>query len=150
MVVREPKARAEDLGRHRRGRRLAVRGRDDGDSGRQAGGQPVDRAGVELREELARHRHPRAAPEQPRECGDGARSGYLGGETHRPRVRDNAGYLDRVNRAVADPSGGGDVPEPAYFAAGMTCICGPCALPRTDTNERNQVEDAAVPSEIWR
>jgi hypothetical protein len=30
-------------------------------------------------------------PEQPGEAGDGARGGYLGGETHRSRVRDRRG-----------------------------------------------------------
>ena len=55
-VVREPEARREDLGRHRRRRRLAVRRRDERRSRRKPRGQPVDRARVELPEQLARHR----------------------------------------------------------------------------------------------
>ena len=91
MVVGQAKPGAEDLGRHRRRRGLAVRRRDDGDSGRQASGEPVDCTWVELREQLARHRHPGAPPEQPREGGNAACSGYLGGETHGSSVCDDRG-----------------------------------------------------------
>ena len=91
VVVRQPEARAQDLGGHRGGRRLAVRRRDDRGSGRQAGRQAVDRARVELREELARHGHPRAGADEARERGDTARGTNLDGQTHPARVRDIRG-----------------------------------------------------------
>ena len=55
-VVGEPQARVEDLRRHRGGRRLPVRRRDRDRAGGKARGEPVDRAGVDGREQLSRDR----------------------------------------------------------------------------------------------
>ncbi len=79
-VVREPEARAQDLGRHRRGGRLPVRRRHDRGAGGQPGGEAVDRSGVELREQLAGHGRAAAGARQPRESRDGARRDDLRGE----------------------------------------------------------------------
>jgi len=131
VVVREPEAWAEDLGRHRRGRRLAVRRRDDRGPGRQAGRQAVDRARVELREELARDGHAGTRADEARQRGDTPRGPNLDGQTHRPRVRDERGYLVRVNRrhrAGPDPYGGGFTPGSGLPSPCFTCFfCGPCA-----------------------
>ena len=89
-VVREPVPRTQDLGRHRRCRRLAVRGRDDCGSRRQSRGQAVDRVAVELGEELARNRRAAAGSEASRERGDAPRGRDLerewGTGAHRARV----------------------------------------------------------------
>ena len=66
-VVREPVPRAQDLGRHRSRRGLAVRGGDDRGSRRESRGQTVDRAAVELGEELARDRRAAAGPDPARQ-----------------------------------------------------------------------------------
>ena len=63
-VVREPKSGPQGLGGHRRGRRLAVRRGDESGALRQPGGQAVDRAGVELPEQLAGDGRPAAAARQ--------------------------------------------------------------------------------------
>src|SRR2546429_210137 len=56
--------------------------------GGQPSREPVDRPWIELRQELARDRHPCACPDEPREGGDTARGGCLGGEEHVPeRIR---------------------------------------------------------------
>ena len=92
VVVREPKARPEDLGRHRRGRRLAVRRRDRRPT--PAGSRAASRSiapGSSFESSLPGTVIPAPAPEQPRERGDAARSGYLGGETHRSSVCDDGG-----------------------------------------------------------
>jgi hypothetical protein len=46
----------EDAGHHRRGRRLAVGGRDDGAAALQAGTQARDGVGLQAHEQLARQR----------------------------------------------------------------------------------------------
>ncbi len=79
-VVREPEPAAQDLGRHRSGGRLAVRGGDERAPGGQPRGQPVDRAGIELRQELARHGRAAARTGEARQCSDAACRGDLGGQ----------------------------------------------------------------------
>ena len=66
-VMREPGAGAQDLGRHRRRRRLPVRGRDEGYSERQRGGESADSCRIQRGEELPRQRRPAAAPGQSRQ-----------------------------------------------------------------------------------
>ena len=66
-VVREPVPRTEDLRRHRSRGRLAVRGRHDCGTRREARGQAVDRVTVELGEELARDRRPAPGAETSRQ-----------------------------------------------------------------------------------
>jgi hypothetical protein len=62
-VVGEPLPRPQDLGRHRGSRRLAVRGRDRRRSPRQPCREPVDRVGIEPRDELPRDRRSTAGAE---------------------------------------------------------------------------------------
>ena len=78
----EPEARPQDLGGHRGRRRLPVRRRDDGRARRQARCEQVDRAGVELREQLARDGHARARADEAREGGDAAGGMDLQSKTH--------------------------------------------------------------------
>ena len=61
-VVGDPHARPQDLREHRRRRRLAVRRRDEHGAVRQLPGEPVDRARIELPEQLPRQRRAAAAP----------------------------------------------------------------------------------------
>ena len=82
-VVGEPVARAEDLRGHRRGRRLAVRRRDQHGALRQPRGEPVDRARIELPEELSGHRRAAAAACDPGEGADRAGGGGLRRERDR-------------------------------------------------------------------
>ena len=63
-VPGESSAAADDLRHHRRGRRLAVRRRDDGRSLRQPRRQRVDRARIELPEQLAGNRRAAAGAGQ--------------------------------------------------------------------------------------
>jgi len=91
VVVRQPKPRPKDLGRHRRGRGLPVRRRDHSCAGGQPGRQAVDRAGVELRQELPRHRHAGARADEARQRGDTARGTNLDGQTHAASVCDERG-----------------------------------------------------------
>jgi len=65
-VVGQRDPRAQDLGRHRRGGRLAVRRRDEHRPGREARREHVDGAGIELPQELSRDGRPAAATKQPR------------------------------------------------------------------------------------
>ena len=95
-IVGEAEARTQDLGGHGRGCRLPVRGGDGGRSGGEAGSEPVDRPGIELRQELARDGHPRAGPDEPREGGHAARGGCLGGEEHVPERMRTVRSLVRV------------------------------------------------------
>ena len=93
-VVGEPVPRAEDLGRHRRGRRLAVRGGDDRAPRREPGGEAVDRAGVErARGACPGIVVPPPAADASRERGDAARGGDL-----EPRVGDGARIRASVRR----------------------------------------------------
>ena len=80
-VVREPVPRAQDLGRHRGGRRLAVRGGDDRGPRRQPRGETVDRVAVELGEELARDRRAAAGPEPARQSAPTPRAAAISSES---------------------------------------------------------------------
>ena len=79
-VPGEPVARLEDLGSHRRRRRLAVRRRDDGGAVAKPCRERVDRAGIELPEQLARQRRAAARAGDPGELGGRARGQGLDGE----------------------------------------------------------------------
>ena len=82
------KARAEDLGRHRRRRRLPVRRGDERGARGQPRGEPVDRARVELPEQLPGHRRPAAAAGQARQAGRRARGEDLGCERNAHALRE--------------------------------------------------------------
>ena len=79
-VPGEPAARLEDLGGHRGRRGLAVRRRDDGGAVAKPCRERVDRAGIELPEELARQRRAAARAGDPGELGGRARGQGLDGE----------------------------------------------------------------------
>ena len=71
-VPGEPVLRLEDLGGHGGGRRLAVGGGDDRSAARQPGCERVDRARIELPEQLARQRRAAARACEARELPGGA------------------------------------------------------------------------------
>src|SRR5439155_25783523 len=81
-VVREPHPGPKDLGGHRRGRRLAVRRRDQCCALRQPGGEAVDRGRVELPEELPRDCGAAPAAGEAREASSGPRGENLSGKRH--------------------------------------------------------------------
>jgi hypothetical protein len=65
VVVRQLRAGAKDARSHRRCRGLAVRGREEGGAKRQARGEPIDCAWVELPEQLPRDRRAAAGACEP-------------------------------------------------------------------------------------
>ena len=77
--MREPDRGREDLGGHRRGRRLAVRRRDRAPTRREPRAEPVDRPWIELPEQLSRHRRPAAGPAR-RESPAAARASRISAE----------------------------------------------------------------------
>jgi hypothetical protein len=102
VVVGEARAWPQDLGRHRRRRRLPVRRRHERRALRQSRGEPVDRARIDLPQELAGQRRAAAAAREPRQ-----RAGRPGGrDLQRERHRDAHG---------AEPSGAS--PFRGIFAA---------------------------------
>ena len=114
--------------RHRGGRRLAVRRRDERRALRQPRGEPVDRAGIELPEQLAGQRRAAAAPREPREAAAararGSRLERRAGRARRPRYRADPGVTrSRELSRGAHPGGGcsGALAKPRFrpdFAAG--------------------------------
>ncbi len=82
-VVGEAVPRAEDLRGHRRGRRLAVRGRDQRRAAREARGEPVDRPRIELPEQLPRHGRAATGAGEAGKASRRPRDGDLGGERDR-------------------------------------------------------------------
>ena len=101
-VVREPVPRPQDLRRHRRGGRLPVRRREDGRTLREPRGETVDRARIELGQELSRHRRPAARAGEARQAGHRAGGGDLGGEGH-GQAHGRRAYVSRGETASADP-----------------------------------------------
>ena len=92
-VVSEAQAGGEDLGSHRRARRLPVRRRDQRRAKRKALRKPVERIGIERRQQLARHGRASARPGEPRET------------RSRPRNRDPGRQRDvESHRASVPPS----------------------------------------------
>ena len=76
-VVHDPNGRTQDLGDHRSGRRLAVRGGDQGGPSRQPPPQGVDRTGVEFPEQLPGERRATAPSRQARQrSSDAERGGF--------------------------------------------------------------------------
>ena len=87
-VVDQPRAGAlEDAGHHRRGRRLAVGGRDHGAAALQAGAQARDGVGLQAHEQLARQRRAAAAGPARQRAG-GARGRDLDVEGRHARQQD--------------------------------------------------------------
>ena len=82
-VVGKPESRREDRLRHRRGRRLAIRGGDQRRTERKPLPEPVDRTGIELPEQLSGQGGAAAAPCEPREAADGTGRGGLDRERDR-------------------------------------------------------------------
>ena len=76
-VVGDPSAQLQDLGRHRGGRRLAVRRRDERRAVFEPRGEPVDRARIELPEELSGQRRAATAAGHARERACRAEHGRL-------------------------------------------------------------------------
>jgi hypothetical protein len=87
VVPGEPVAGSEDAREHGARRRLPVRGRDEGDAGRQAGRQRVDGAGIDLPEQLSGQRRAAAAPDGAREASDQAGGGRFRREAYSHAVR---------------------------------------------------------------
>jgi hypothetical protein len=77
------------------------RGRDDRDAGGQPGGERVDRAGIDLPEQLSGQRRAAAAPDGAREAADQAGSGRFGREANSHAFR---AYPEPQN----DPEGGAE------------------------------------------
>src|SRR6266545_3950420 len=92
VVVRKPHTAAQDLGRHCRGRRLAVGRGDQRRPERQPRREPVDGPGVQLPEQLAGERRPAAGSGKARKAAHRARDGDLGGE----RKRDAHGTREAI------------------------------------------------------
>ena len=137
MVVREPEARPQDLGRHRGRRRLAVR-RGDERRPRPAAAPP---AGRSRRDRASTGACPARSCRRPRR--PGARGPRRGAprESRSPSAplegTRRPGYLDRGVRAGPDPFGGGSGPGSDLRCSGLTCICGPVRCARvTERNER--------------
>ena len=86
-VPRERMPGLEDLGRHRGRGRLAVRRGDDRRAVRQAPGEGVDRARIELPEQLARQRRSTAGARETREPARGSGGERFDGETGAHRAR---------------------------------------------------------------
>jgi hypothetical protein len=147
VVVREWEARTQDLGRHRRGRRLAVRRGQNGDSRGKPGRQAVDRARVELREEFAWHGHSGARADPTRQACNEACNPYLDRGQHRSSVRDIRNTSIEGFHRGPDPFGGRPALETNLRSTGLTCICG-FVRTRTDhgKKERKRV-DAALKSD---
>src|SRR5437764_9886530 len=79
-VVRQPQPAAEDLRRHRRRGRLAVRRRDQRRPERQSSREPVDGARVDFPEQLAGNGRAPAGAGKTRKPARGTRERNLGGE----------------------------------------------------------------------
>ena len=109
--------RPRDLGSHGRRRRLAVRRGDGGDAGGEPGRQPVDRAWIEFRQQLARHCHAGTCAEPTGEARNEPRRSNFRRRQHGSRVRDDRGTpIEGFTPHLTLP---GEVPAPsaAYVAA---------------------------------
>ena len=103
VVPGKPVGAAEQLGDHRRRRRLAVRRRDDDRPVRETSRELGDSAAIDLPEELSGQRRPTAATREPGDTPDEARSAGFAGKADSHSVERTGGLqAEPCSGALAD------------------------------------------------